>query len=124
MLKLFISKYRQYLIGVCIAVVLLFSARWYINDVKDKAYTLGYNTSESAWGKRSDQYKIQIADLKSKNVDLNREISVLNEKYRDLEAENKKKVDNLLTEYKKKPTSGQEFKDKDFINIYNRSLGK
>ncbi|AEZ66370.1 hypothetical protein EXT67_21120 [Pectobacterium atrosepticum] len=119
----FIDKYKKYLIGIGIAVLLLFSFNWYVGTKEDAAYALGFQSANTQWEKKGKEYVDLIDKGKADNTALNEELARVSEEKRKLEEARRHNVSDKQVEYNKTEAARKKGLDDDFVDLYNESLG-
>lgn len=119
----FIRKYKKYLIGIGIAIMLLFSFNWYIGTKESAAYDRGFQSANVQWEKKGKEYVRLIDKGKAENTALNEELARVSEEKRKLEDARRHNVNNKQVEYNKTEAARQKGLDDDFVDLYNESLG-
>ncbi len=119
----FISKYKKYLIGIAVAIALVFSFKWYVGTKEDAAYDRGFQSANLQWEKKGKEYVDLIDKGKAENTALNEELASVSEEKRKLEEKRSRDVNNKQIEYNKTEAARKKGLDDDFIDLYNESLG-
>ena len=119
----FISKYKKYLIGIAVAVLLIFSFNWYVGTKEDAAYDRGFQSANVQWEKKGKEYVDLINKGKADNTALNNELAKVSEEKRKLEEKRTQNVNNKQIEYNKTEAARKKGLDDDFVDLYNESLG-
>lgn len=119
----FISKYKKYLIGIAVAILLIFSFNWYVGTKEDAAYDRGFQSANVQWEKKGKEYVELINKGKADNTALNNELARVSEEKRKLEEKRTQNVNNKQIEYNKTEASRKKGLDDDFVDLYNESLG-
>lgn len=120
----FILKYRQYLIGIAVAVLIFFSFNWYVGIKEDAAYDRGFQSANVQWEKKGKEYVAMIDDEKAKNSALNYTLSLLSEGKMIEEQKRQAAVVKQQQEYLQRPEAKKHSFDDNFIKLYNDSLGE
>lgn len=119
----FINKYKKYLIGIGIAILLLFSFNWYVGTKEDAAYSRGFQSANIQWEKKGKEYVDLIDKGKADNTALNEELARASEEKRKLEEARRHNVSDKQVEYNKTEAARKKGLDDDFVDLYNESLG-
>lgn len=119
----FITKYKKYLIGIGIAILLLFSFNWYVGTKESAAYDRGFQSANVQWEKKGKEYVALIDETRARNVDLNERLAIVSEEKRKLEEKRRQDVGNKQVEYNKTEAARNVGLDDDFVDLYNESLG-
>lgn len=119
----FISKYKKYLIGIAVAILLIFSFNWYVGTKEDAAYDRGFQSANVQWEKKGKEYVDLINKGKADNTALNNELAKVSEEKRKLEEKRTQNVNNKQIEYNKTEAARKKGLDDDFVDLYNESLG-
>ena len=119
----FIMKYKRYLIGIAVAIALIFSFNWYVEEKEDAAYDRGFQSANVQWEKKGKEYVDLIYKGKAENTALNTELAKVSEEKRKLEEKRTQGVNNKQVEYNKTEAARKKGLDDDFVDLYNESLG-
>lgn len=119
----FISKYKKYLIGIAVAILLVFSFNWYVGTKEDAAYDRGFQSANVQWEKKGKEYVDLINKGKAENTALNNELAKVSEEKRKLEEARRHNVSDKQVEYNKTEAARKKGLDDDFVDLYNESLG-
>lgn len=118
-----ILKYKKYLIGIGIAILLLFSFNWYVGTKEKAAYDRGFQSANVQWEKKGKEYVGMIDDAYARNKALNYTLTLLSEGKLIDEQKRKDSVVKQQLEYSKTPEAKVKGLDDKFIKLYNDSLG-
>lgn len=119
----FIYKYKKYLIGIAVAIMLVFSFNWYVGNKEEAAYHRGFQSANVQWEKKGKEYVDLINKGKADNTALNNELARVSEEKRKLEEKRTQDVNNKQIEYNKTEAARQKGLDDAFVDLYNQSLG-
>lgn len=122
MLALFL-KYKKYIAGVILALVVVLCFNWYVDSKEKVAYKEGFESANVQWEKKGRQYVGMIEEAHSRNQALNYTLTLLSEGKLIEEQKNRDNVINQQLEYSKSPESKVKGLDDKFIKLYNDSLG-
>ncbi|QPI18348.1 hypothetical protein POP15_300 [Pectobacterium phage POP15] len=120
----FILKYKKYLIGIAVAIAIVFTFNWYVGNKEEAAYQAGFQSANVQWEKKGKEYVAMIDDAHAKNSAMNYTLKLLTE---GKIIEEQRKRDNVVQqqiEYSKSPESKARGLDDKFIKLYNDSLGE
>lgn len=120
----FILKYKKYLIGVAVAVALLFAFNMYVDKKEKESYDRGFQVANIAWEKKGKEYVDLIKKGKEDNTALNEKLNAVSEQKRKLEEERTKSVIVKQIEYVKSGDASKKCLDDSLIDLYNESLGE
>lgn len=120
----FILKYRGYLLSFVLFLVLIFSFIWYLDKKESEAYQKGFDSANTAWIKKGQEYVSLIEKNRVANTFLNDELNTLLEEKRKQQEANKVIVKDKQVEYNKTAPARSKGLDDNFIDIYNGSLGE
>lgn len=119
-----IMKYKKYLIGIVLAIAIVFTFNWYVGRKEEAAYQKGFQSANVQWEKKGKGYVAMIDDAHAKNSAMNYTLKLLTE---GKIIEEQRKRDNVVQqqiEYSKSPESKVKGLDDKFIKLYNDSLGE
>lgn len=119
----FMTKYKKYLIGIGIAILLLLSFNWYVGTKESAAYDRGFQSANVQWEKKGKEYVDLIDKGKAENTALNTKLAKVSEEKRKLEEKRNQSVNNKQVEYNKTEAARKKGLDDDFVDLYNESLG-
>ncbi|UTC25487.1 hypothetical protein P7_304 [Pectobacterium phage vB_PcaM_P7_Pc] len=119
----FILKYKKYLIGIAVAIALIFSFNWYVGTKESAAYDRGFQSANLQWEKKGKEYVDLINKGKAENVSLNEQLARVSEEKRKLEEKRTQDVTHKQIEYNKTEAARKKGLDDDFVDLYNESLG-
>lgn len=119
----YILKYKKYLIGIGIVIILLLSFNWYVGTKEAAAYDRGFQSANVQWEKKGKEYVGMIDDAYSRNKALNYTLTLLSEGKLIEEQRRKDSVVKQQMEYSKTPEAKVKGLDDKFIKLYNDSLG-
>lgn len=119
----FLIKYKKYIIGLVIVIVLLLSFNWYVARKESAAYDRGFESANVQWIKKGKEYVAIIDNSKNQNAALNEKLEALSEQKRVLEERLSQDVAHDQIEYNKSPAARNKGLDDNFIDLYNKSLG-
>lgn len=119
----FILKYKKYLIGIAVAIALIFSFNWYVGTKESAAYDRGFQSANVQWEKKGKEYVDLIDKGKAENVSLNEQLARVSEEKRKLEEARRHNVNDKQIEYNKTEAARKKGLDDDFVDLYNESLG-
>lgn len=119
----FILKYKKYLIGIAVAIALIFSFNWYVGTKESAAYDRGFQSANVQWEKKGKEYVDLINKGKADNTALNDELARVSEEKRKLEEARRHNVNDKQVEYNKTEAARKKGLDDDFVDLYNESLG-
>lgn len=119
----FFKKYNKYLIGIGIAILLLFSFNWYVGTKESAAYDRGFQSANIQWERKGKEYVDLIDKGKAENKALNAKLAKVSEEKRKLEEARRHNVNDKQIEYNKTESARKKGLDDDFVDLYNESLG-
>lgn len=118
-----ILKYKKYLVGIIIALFLIFSFNWYVGKKEKAAYAQGFQSSNLQWEKKGKEYVGMIDQAYARNRSMNYALNLLSEGKIIEEQKRRTDVNEQQLEYSKNPDSDRTGLDDKFIKLYNDSLG-
>lgn len=119
----FVLKYKKYLIGIAVAIALIFSFNWYVGTKEAAAYDRGFQSANMQWEKKGKEYVDLINKGKADNTALNEKLARVSEEKRKLEETHRLDINNKQVEYNKTEAARQKGLDDGFVDLYNESLG-
>lgn len=119
-----ILKYKKYLIGVALAIVLVLGFNFWVGQKEDQAYQQGFQAANVQWEKKGKEYVDLIEKGYAENVALNQKLAEANEAKRKLEEERASLVHDQQIDYANSEEGKVKGLDKKFIKLYNDSLGE
>ena len=120
----FIFKYKKYLIGIAVAVVIAITFNWYVGTKESAAYGRGFQSANVQWEKKGKEYVAMIDDAYAKNSSMNYTLKLLTEGKIIEEQKKRDSVVKQQIEYSQSPESKVKGLDDKFIKLYNDSLGE
>lgn len=124
MIKLLLTKYKKFFIGVALTALLVISANIYIGSVERASFKKGYEEANTAWMVKGKEYVSMIDDEKAKNTALNYTLTLLSEGKLIEEQKRQSAIIKQQQEYLQRPESKKHSFDDHFIKLYNDSLGE
>jgi len=119
-----LSSYKKYILVIILVASLFFAFKVYIGKIMSTSYSEGLRDANAEWEKKSMEYDGLIKQSLENNKKLNTELLAVSDKKKKLEEELTRSVTNGQIEYNRSPASSQKCLDKDFIALYNKSMGE
>lgn len=117
-------KYRKYLLGAAITLLIIFSANTYINHVEKSAHNRGYNEANSAWMVKGRQYVDMLDKAHAENVSLNEQLKDKGTVEAKKDSQLKEDTAAAQIDLVRDPASSKKTISPKFIDLYNLSLGE
>lgn len=115
-------KYKAYILGAVLALLLVFCANRYIDSVKTESYNSGFSAANAAWIDKGRQYVDMIDKKYAENSELTAALRERSLEKEELLGKLKDSVGNKVESYQKTADSKKVGLDDKFVDAYNESL--